>query len=108
MSDPIEKIRTAEAWNEFCELLKKAGEVLHREDLELSDFDRGEGHRYLSRLLRAGIQSFAENTGPLHPEFREPVERDDRLPDVGQEGGGIADLAGQLGELRLGKPLGNS
>jgi len=70
MSDPIEKIRTAEAWNEFCDLLKKAGEVIHREDLELSDFDRGEGHRYLSRLLRAGIQSFAENTGPLYPEFR--------------------------------------
>ena len=70
MSDPLEKIRTAEAWGEFCELLKKAGDVVLREDLETSDFDRGEGHRYLSRLLRAGLQSFAEHTGPLHPEFR--------------------------------------
>lgn len=70
MSDPVEKIRTAQAWSEFCELLKQAGEVILREDLGTSDFDRAEGHRYLSRLLRAGIQSFAEHTGPLHPEFR--------------------------------------
>jgi hypothetical protein len=70
MSDPVEKIRNAEAWSEFCELLKKAGEVILREDLETSDFDRGEGHRYLSRLLRAGLHSFAEGTGPVHAEFR--------------------------------------
>ena len=53
--DPIEKVETAEAWNEFCDLLKKAGEVLLRPELEVSTFDRGEGLRYLSRLLRAGL-----------------------------------------------------
>jgi len=68
--DPIAKVESAEAWNEFCDLLKKAGEVILRDDLETTTFDRGEGHRYLTRLLRAGLSSFAETTGPRHPIFR--------------------------------------
>jgi hypothetical protein len=67
---PTEKIVNAEAWSEFCDLLKRAGDVILRDDLETTTFDRAEGHRYLGRLLRAGLFSFAENTGPLHPCFR--------------------------------------
>ena len=69
-SDPNDKIMNAEAWSEFCDLLKKAGDVLLREDLDTDLFDRAEGHRYLARLLRAGLSSFVENPGPLHPIFR--------------------------------------
>ena len=69
-SDPAAKIEDATAWAEFCELLKKAGDVLLREDLDTDLFDRAEGHRYLARLLRAGLFSFVENPGPLHPVFR--------------------------------------
>ena len=69
-NDAVEKVVNAQAWTEFCDLLKKAGEVILREDLELSTFDRAEGLRYLSRLLRAGFTSFIENPGPLHPVFR--------------------------------------
>ena len=69
-SEYLEKVRNAQAWIEFCDLLKKAGDVILREDLETSDFDRGEGLRYLGRLLRAGLFSFSENPGPGHPVFR--------------------------------------
>ena len=68
--DPTHKVDNAEAWNEFCDLLKKAGEVLLRPELEPTTFDRGEGLRYLSRLARAGLISFAEATGPEYPVFR--------------------------------------
>ena len=68
--DNIAKVDSAEAWNDFCELLKKAGEVILRDDLAHSTFDRAEGHRYLGRLLRAGLQTFGENAGPLYPVFR--------------------------------------
>jgi len=68
--DPIEKVRSGEAWAEFCRLLEKAGEVVTRADLARSDLDRAEGLRYLTRLLRAGLMSFAEHTGPKHPVFR--------------------------------------
>ena len=54
----------------FCDLLKKAGDVILREDLDTSLFDRGEGLRYLSRLLRAGLFSFMENPGPTNPVLR--------------------------------------
>ena len=68
--DPVQKVTSAEAWTEFCDHLKKAGEVILREDLDTTPFDRGEGLRYLTRLLRAGFQSFAERTGPEYPVFR--------------------------------------
>ena len=68
--DAVDKVVNAEAWNEFCDLLKKAGEVILREDLETSAFDRAEGLRYLSRLLRAGLHSFCENPGKANPRFR--------------------------------------
>ena len=68
--DAIRKVMTGEAWTEFCRLLERAGAVLLREDLETSAFDRGEGLRYLSRLLRAGLDSFVENPGPEYPVFR--------------------------------------
>ena len=72
--DAIEKVNSAEAWTEFCDLLKKAGEVILREDLETTEFDRAEGLRYLSRLLRAGLHSFAENPGPKNPRFRTNIQ----------------------------------
>jgi hypothetical protein len=68
--DPIDKVQSAEAWREFCRLLEKAGDVVLREDLATSTFDRAEGLRYLTRLLRAGFVSFAEHLGPKHPVFR--------------------------------------
>ena len=71
MSDAaVEKVMNAAAWSEFCDLLKRAGEVILRDDLETSAFDRAEGLRYLSRLLRAGLHSFAENPGVRQPRFR--------------------------------------
>ena len=72
--DPIDKVVNAEAWHEFCELLKKAGDVVLRDELTTDPFDRAEGLRYLTRLLRAGLMSFVEHPGPRHPEFR-PMPR---------------------------------
>jgi hypothetical protein len=66
----VSNAQTAQAWTEFCELLKKAGDVLLRDDLETSPFDQAEGLRYLARLLRAGLYTFGENLGPKHPVFR--------------------------------------
>lgn len=58
------------AWETFCDDLKGAAEILRRDDLELNNFDRVEGLRYLSRLARSGISTFAELTGPRNPVFR--------------------------------------
>jgi hypothetical protein len=68
--DANAKVDSAQAWYDFCDLLKKAGEVILRDDLATSTFDRAEGHRYLGRLLRAGLQTYGENRGPEWPVFR--------------------------------------
>ena len=68
--EAVAKVVDGSAWAEFCGLLAKAGAVVTREDLETTAFDRAEGLRYLSRLLRAGLASFVEATGPAHPLFR--------------------------------------
>jgi hypothetical protein len=47
--EAVRKVDTAEAWSEFCELLKKAGAVLLKDELHPSTFDRAEGLRYLTR-----------------------------------------------------------
>jgi len=41
--EAVDKVMSGQAWNEFCDLLKQAGNVLLREDLETDAFDRGEG-----------------------------------------------------------------
>jgi hypothetical protein len=69
-AENLRKVETGAAWAEFCQLPEKAGNVLLREELAPSTFDRGEGLRYLSRLLRAGLISFGEATGPTTPAFR--------------------------------------
>jgi hypothetical protein len=68
--DAVAKVVDGRAWLEFCALLEKAADVIRREDLDTTPFDRAEGHRYLSRLLAAGLSSFVETTGPAHPVFR--------------------------------------
>jgi hypothetical protein len=68
--DAVAKVVDGRAWLEFCELLKSAADVIRREDLGTTAFDRAEGLRYLSRLLAAGLASFVEATGPAHPVFR--------------------------------------
>ncbi len=57
-------------WEDFCEQLKSAGKCLLRDDLANSELDRTEGVRYLSRLLRAGLESVVENPGSKYPVFR--------------------------------------
>jgi hypothetical protein len=68
--EAVAKVVDGRAWLEFCDLLRKAGDVIAREDLGTTPFDRAEGLRYLSRLVAAGFSSFVEATGPAHPVFR--------------------------------------
>lgn len=72
MSDNTEQ--AIKAWEDFCDELKKSAQILRRDDLQLNDFDRTEGVRYMSRLARAGLSTFAELTGPQHPVFRTQPE----------------------------------
>jgi hypothetical protein len=61
------------SWNDFCDGLKEAGQLVFAEQAPANPFDRAEGYRYLARMLRAGLESFLESGDSAFPELRCPV-----------------------------------
>ena len=53
-----DKVVSGEAWSEFCDALKAAGDLV--QERSTCDLDRIEGYRYLSRLARGGLYSSIE------------------------------------------------
>jgi hypothetical protein len=70
-----EKLMTGRAWEEFCDRLKAAGQVILQNDVPSSELDRAEGFRYLTRMITAGLQTFVEYDDPDFPAFP-------RTPDI--------------------------
>ena len=56
-------------WRDFCHALEDAGEAVFRQGTPDDPFNRAEGIRYLTRLLRAGLESNVESSDPSHPRF---------------------------------------
>lgn len=69
-TDAQQKIIDGSAWEEFCDALKAAGSILKSEHAPQDAFNQAEGYRYLTRLLRGGLESFLEFRDPLFPQFR--------------------------------------
>lgn len=59
----------AGAWKRFCDELAAAGRVVSRDASPRDPLDVAEGYRYLSRLLRLGLEKFVEHADPDHPRF---------------------------------------
>jgi hypothetical protein len=59
------------AWNELLDRLRDAGKIVQTGPAD--PLTRAEGYRYLSRLLRAGLEAFVEHADPLAPTLRRPV-----------------------------------
>ena len=58
--DKQDHLDGATLWNKFCDDLKQAGSILSRDDAPKDAFTQSEGVRYLSRLVRAGLEMFVE------------------------------------------------
>jgi hypothetical protein len=70
MSSSSEKqIVSGQAWHDFCEVLKRAGEQILRPEAPSDAFNRAEGFRYLSRLIRVGLEMHVEGADPEFPHF---------------------------------------
>ena len=63
-SDAERRVTSGAAWEEFCRSLEQAGRVITAEDSPRDLLDRAEGYRYLSRLVRAGLEGFLEDADP--------------------------------------------
>lgn len=70
-SDVAERrIVSGQAWEEFCDTLKAAGAAISFPGAPMDSFNQAEGYRYLSRLVRAGLESFMEYADPKAPVLR--------------------------------------
>ena len=56
-------------WDEFCDNLKRAGQQILRPEAPVTALDRAEGWRYLTRLLRIGLEMHLEFADPDFPGF---------------------------------------
>ena len=68
-----ENIVTGQAWEEFCDTLKSAGGSVLGFNSPDDPFTRSEGFRYLSRLIRAGLENFVEGGDTGSPQLRRLV-----------------------------------
>lgn len=63
------QVCSGQTWDEFCDALKRAGQQILRPEAPDSVLDRAEGWRYLSRLLRIGLEMHLEFADPDFPGF---------------------------------------
>ena len=56
-------------WDDFCEQLKRAGDLVFRDTTPAQDIDRAKGFRLLARNVALGLQFHLENSDPDFPEL---------------------------------------
>jgi hypothetical protein len=65
-------VASGRAWEDFCEALKRAGAQVLRPEAPDDPLHRAEGWRYLTRLLRIGLEMHLEFADPDFPGFFAP------------------------------------
>lgn len=68
----IDAVISGEAWEEFCDSLKRAGQQVLRPEAPADAFNRAEGWRYLTRLTRIALDMYMECADPDFPAFYRP------------------------------------
>jgi hypothetical protein len=68
-SQAEQRVVEGAVWREFCRRLEEAGAPILREGTPTDPLTRAEGWRYLTRLLRAGLESQLEYGDPRFPGF---------------------------------------
>ncbi|MDG2273855.1 MAG: DUF1214 domain-containing protein [Halioglobus sp.] len=61
--------RLKASWDDFCEQLKTAGDLVFRDTTPPHDIDRAKGFRLLARNISLGLQFHLENNDPNFPEL---------------------------------------
>lgn len=67
--DAKQRVISGETWTAFCDSLKQAGHQILREETPTAPQDKAEGFRYLTRLMRIGLEMHLEYADPDFPGF---------------------------------------
>lgn len=99
-----------EIWTDFCARLAKAAATLSASGAPASPMDQAEGARYLSRVLRLGLEIYMEGGDPDFPSFIRPSHETAKLggdnPDnlylsASIAGDRVYRLTGNVGTVRF-------
>jgi len=66
-----ERLLAGQAWDDYCDTIRLAGHQIEQLGDGLSNLDRAEWYRFLTRLMRNGLERFVENRDPGNPRFRD-------------------------------------
>jgi len=71
MSEPNaeERILDGRTWDDFCDRLKGIGALVRSDETPKDLFNQALGYRFLTRLLRAGLESQMDYADPQYPAF---------------------------------------
>lgn len=67
------RVVSGRTWEDFCDTLKAAGANVIGHSGSIDMRTQAEGYRYLSRLVRAGLEAFVEYSDPRTPVLRRMV-----------------------------------
>jgi hypothetical protein len=67
--DRLARTLSGALWNDFCDALRSAGEVVLRPEVPADPLDRAEGYRYLTRILRLALEMQVENAEARTPRL---------------------------------------
>lgn len=64
-----QRIMDGSTWDDFCDQLKDLGKLIERPETPDDPQNRALGYRYLTQLLRAGLESSVDYADPEFPAF---------------------------------------
>jgi hypothetical protein len=74
-----QRVLTGTAWEEYCDTIKAAGAAMLFPGSPKDVLNQAEGYRYLTRLVRGGLEAFVEYADPLFPRFQRMVHETVKL-----------------------------
>lgn len=72
-TDPYQQLINGTLWDAYCDALKLTGRHLLRTESPGDPFNQAEGLRYLTRMVRAGLESLVESSEAEFPRFADPA-----------------------------------
>lgn len=70
-----ERLLSGQVWSDFCETLNKTGRLIDQFGEGVTELDRTEWYRFLSRYVRMGFERYVECSEPTRPRFRDMTWR---------------------------------
>jgi hypothetical protein len=64
-----ERLLSGRAWDDYCETLRNTGHIIEQFGDEVTELDKTEWYRFLTRYIRMGLEHYVECSEPTRPRF---------------------------------------